>query len=162
MKRRNQKIPNHQNLNTIWVRSHHQKTTINITKENRYDLYKNAKETESFVIDKNSLVKFSRSFIYLGLVINFKLSETENVKLGIKKGVKGNGSPQLYMAIKKVTLKAKKNIYKSIAMNLLLWGCENLNGNKTDMERMECFHTKSIQRVMKIKMAQVIEEELQI
>ena len=45
-------------------------------------------------------------------------------------------------------------------MNLLLWGCKNWNGNKTYMEIMERFHTKSIQRIMKIKMEHVIEEKI--
>ena len=59
-------------------------------------------------------------------------------------------------------LKAKSNIYKAIVMNLLLWGYKNWNSNKTDTEGMERFHTKSIWKIMKIKMAQVVEEKLPI
>ena len=70
------------------------KNSSNTTsKEDKYKLYRNAKETEPFLINGDSLVKFYRSFTYLGSATNLELNDTEDTKTKVKKGFKSNESP---------------------------------------------------------------------
>ena len=91
-----------------------------MSKKDRYDSYKNAKGTEPFKIDKYSLVKFSRSFTYLGIIINFELNDTEDIKVRVEKASKAMKALHFICQSNKVTLKERRNIYKAIVMNLLL------------------------------------------
>ena len=86
---------------------------------------------------------FFRSFTNLGFITNFELSNTEDIKARVKKASKAIGALNFTWQTNEVMFKAKSNIYKAIVMNLLLWRYNDWNGNKTDMEIIECFHTKS-------------------
>ena len=56
--------------------------------------------------------------------------------------------------------RTKHNIYKAIPISLLLWGCENWTGNKSDIDKLERFQTKSIRRIMNIKLQEVIDQKI--
>lgn len=59
-----------------------------------------------------------------------------------------------------INLKTKYKIYCAIPISLLLWGCENLSGNKNDIDKLERFQSKSIRRIMNIKIQQVIDNRI--
>ena len=70
------------------------------------------------------------------------------------------GALKLFWRNQYVDLKAKKQIFQAIPLNLLLWGCEAWALRESQLNKLDAFLHRQIRRILGINMLQVKEEKI--
>jgi len=74
--------------------------------------------------DDFGFITFTRVFKYLGSMISYDLYAYSDISLRIKKANQAMGALKLFWDSEHVDISAKVNIYLTISIILLLWGCQ--------------------------------------
>ena len=111
-------------------------------------------ETQNFPA-ADGFVSFTWTFRYLGSLISYNLRNDDditsrlaaaNASMGRLKEVWRNPHPDVYN---------KYLLFCAIPMNLLLWGAETWLLWKSQLDKLEVFLHRSIQRILQISMTKV-------
>ena len=113
-------------------------------------------DTADLVLSDGSLISFCQKFVYLGSVFTPDLSDDLNIQNRLNKANSAFGSMRpLIFSSPYLPVHLKASLYKSIVVNLLLWGCENWALRKEFERKLEVFHTKCCRSILGINMYEV-------
>lgn len=97
---------------------------------------------KSLVDEKTYEFKNVDNFIYLGVCINNKHDESEEINHRIVKGNKSAGSLMKIVKPKTMSRKTKERVYRTVIRPVTLYGCELRKLNKADERKLEVWERK--------------------
>jgi hypothetical protein len=123
------------------------------------DAYDKLPETANFhVVDR--FVSFTRTFRYLGSLINYSLRDDNDITARIASATAAMGVLKDIWRNPHLDIHNKYLLFRAIPMNLLLWGAETWSLRKTQLDQLEVFLHHSIRRILQISMSTVKEERI--
>ena len=87
----------------------------------------------------DGFVDFTPYFKYLGSYVSFDLTDDYDIDVRISKASQMMGALKLFWRNQYVDLKAKKQIFQAISLNLLLWGCEAWAFRESQLNKLDAF-----------------------
>ena len=109
----------------------------------------------------NNNIHYVRKFRYLGAIIADHLTEDAKIEIRIKKAWAQMGMLHHLFKSKDVNRRVKYLIYLAAPLNMVLWGAESWNLNKTNWNKLATFHHSAIRYILNIKWEQVREQRYQ-
>ena len=95
-------------------------------------------------------VSFTRTFCYLGSLINFSLRNDDDITARIAAATASMGALKEVWRNPHLDMFNKYLLFQAIPMNLLLWGAETWSLRKTQLDQLEVFLHRSIRHIMQI------------
>ena len=135
------------------------KTFSTMSQKERETLYDNSPNTRRMMI-ADGFVDFVKHFKYLGSYVSFDLTDDFDIDKRIAAANKSMGSLKHFWNNPYASLRAKQLIFLAIPANQLLWGCESWALRRSHINKLDVFWHRSIRRILKIGIMQVIEERI--
>jgi hypothetical protein len=123
------------------------------------DAYDKLPETANFHV-ADGYVSFTRTFRYLGSLINYSLRDDDVITARIASTTAAMGALKDVWRNPHLDIYNKYLLFRAIPMNLLLWGAETWSLRKTQLDELEVFLHRSIRRILQIAMSTVKEERI--
>jgi len=127
--------------------------------EREHDMYNRLDETKNFSV-AGGFVSFMRTFKYLGSLISYNLRDDDDITARISAANASMGALKELWCNPHLDMYNNYLIFRAIPMNLLLWGAETWSLRKSQLEKLEVFLHRSIQRILQISMSTVQEQRL--
>ena len=108
----------------------------------------------------DGIVTFCPHFKYLGSWISFSLWDDYNITKRITAANASMGALKIVWEDKYVDEFSKYLLFCAIPCNLLLWGYESWAVRKSLLGALELFLHRSIQKILKITMCQVMDDRI--
>ncbi len=124
------------------------------------DAYDKLPETANFHV-ADGYVSFTRTFCYLGSLINYSLRDDDDITAQIASAKAAMGALKDMWRNPYLDIYNKYLLFRAIPMNLLLWGAETWSLRKTQLDQLEVFLHRSIRRILQISMSTAKEERIQ-
>jgi hypothetical protein len=105
--------------------------------------YNNLAKMAAFPV-ANRYVSFTRTFCYLGLLINCSLRNDEDITARIALATTAMGTLKELWCNPHLDIYNKYLLFRTIQMNLLLWGAKAWSLQKTQLDQLEVFLHRSI------------------
>ena len=121
--------------------------------------YDNLDETAKFPVADGS-VSFACTFRYLGSLINYSLRDNDDITARIASATAAMGALKEIWRNPHLDIYNKYLLFRAIPMNLLLWGAETWSLRKSQLDQLEVFLHRSIQRILQILMTKVQEDRI--
>ena len=121
--------------------------------------YDNLDETAKFTVADGS-VSFACTFHYLGSLINYSLRDNDDITTRIASATAAMGALKEIWRNPHLDIYNKYLLFRAIPMNLLLWGAETWSLRKSQLDQLEVFLHRSIQRILQILMTKVQEDRI--
>ena len=128
-------------------------------REQDNDTYDKLPETANVPV-ADGYVSFTRTFRYLGSLINFSLWDDDDIAARIAAATAAMGALKEVWRNPHLDMFNKYLLFRAIPMNLLLWGAETWSLRKTQLDQLKVFLHRSIQRILQILMTKVKEERI--
>ena len=128
-------------------------------REQDNDIYDTLPETANVPV-ANGYVSFTRTFRYLGSLINFSLRDDDDITARIAAATAAMGALKEIWRNPHLDTFNKYMLFRAIPMNLLLWGAETWSLRKTQLDQLEIFLHCNIRRILQISMSKVKEEQI--
>jgi hypothetical protein len=128
-------------------------------RERDNDAYDKLPETAKFHV-ADGYVGFTRTFCYLGSLINYSLRDDDDITARIASATAAMGALKDIWRNPHLDIYNKYLLFRAIPMNLLLWGAETWSLRKTQLDQLEVFLHRSIRRILQISMSTVKEERI--
>jgi hypothetical protein len=128
-------------------------------RERDNDAYDNLPETANFPV-ADGYVSFTRTFRYLGSLINFSLRDDDDITARIAAATAAMGALKEVWRNPHLDMFNKYLLFRAIPMNLLLWGAETWSLRKTQLDQLEVFLHRNIRRILQISISRVKEERI--
>jgi len=128
-------------------------------RERNNDAYDKLPETAKFHV-ADGYVSFTRTFRYLGSLINYSLRDDDDITARIASATAAMGALKDVWRNPHLDIYNKYLLFRAIPMNLLLWGAETWSLRKTQLDQLEVFLHRSIRRILQISMSTVKEERI--
>jgi hypothetical protein len=130
-------------------------------REQDNDIYNTLPETANVPV-ANGYVSFTRTFHYLGSLINFSLRDDDDItaRIAAATAVMGALKEKEVWWNPHLDTFNKYMLFRAIPMNLLLWGAETWSLRKTQLDQLEIFLHRNIRRILQISMSKVKEERI--
>ena len=123
------------------------------------DAYDKLPETANFHV-ADGYVSFTRTFHYLGSLINYSLRDDDDITARIASATAAMGALKDVWRNPHLDIYNKYLLFRAIPMNLLLWGAETWSLRKTQLDQLEVFLHRSIRRILQISISTVKEERI--
>jgi len=107
------------------------------------DAYDKLPETANFHV-ADGYVSFTRTFCYLGSLINYSLHDDDDITARIASATAAMGALKDIWRNPHLDIHNKYLLFRAIPMNLLLWGAETWSLRKTQLDQLEVFLHRSI------------------
>ena len=104
-------------------------------------------------------VSFMRTFRYLGSLINYSLRDNDDITARIASATAAMGALKEVWRNPHLDVYNKYLLFQAIPMNLLLWGAKTWSLRKSQLDQLEVFLHRSIQRILQVSMSMVKEEK---
>ncbi len=121
--------------------------------------YDNLDKTANFPV-ADGFVSFTRTFRYLGSLINYSLHDNDNITTRIASATAAMGALKEIWCNPHLNIYNKYLLFRAIQMNLLLWGAETWSLRKTQLDQLEIFLHRSICRILQISITKVEEDQI--
>jgi len=128
-------------------------------RERDNDTYDKLPETANFPV-ADGYVSFTRTFRYLGSLINFSLRDDDDITARIAAATAAMGALKEVWRNPHLDMFNKYLLFRAIPMNLLLWGAETWSLRKTQLDQLEVFLHRNIRHILQISMSRVKEERI--
>ena len=128
-------------------------------RERDNDAYDKLRETAKIHV-ADGYVSFTRTFRYLGSLINYSLRDDDDITARIASATAAMGALKDVWRNPHLDIYNKYLLFQAIPMNLLLWGAETWSLRKTQLDQLEVFLHRSIRRILQISMSTVKEERI--
>ena len=128
-------------------------------KERDNDAYDKLPETANFHV-VGGYVSFTRTFCYLGSLINYSLCDDEDIMAQIASATAAMGVLKDEWRNPHLDIYNKYLLFRAIPMNLLLWGADTWSLRKTQLDHLEVFLHCSIRCIFQISKSTVKEERI--
>jgi hypothetical protein len=116
--------------------------------------YDNLAKMANFPV-ANRFVSFTRTFRYLGSLINYSLRNDDNIVARIASATAAKGASKEIWRNPHLNIYNKYLLFRAIPMNLLLWGAETWSLCKSQLNQLEVFLHHSIRRILQILISQI-------
>jgi len=123
------------------------------------DAYDKLQETANFCVT-DGYVSFTRTFRYLGSLINDSLRDDDDITARIASATAAMGALKDVWRNPHLDIYNKYLLFRAIPMNLLLWGAETWSLRKTQLDQLGVFLHRSIRHIFQISMSTVKEERI--
>ena len=148
-----------QQIHPTFLSISNQKQESEERKRRRHDsIYDNAQETSDVEIGDRGIITFTKHFQYLGGYISYFLRDDHDVDERISQAFSAMGALNHFWSDIAVDNYSKYLIFRAIPINLLLWGCESWALRETTLRKLEVFLHRSIRKILRIDITQVIDE----
>ena len=101
-----------------------------------------------------------RTFRYLGSLINYSLRDNDDITARIASATAAMGALKEVWRNPHLDVYNKYLLFRAIPMNLLLWGAKTWSLRKSQLDQLEVFLHRSIQRILQVSMSMVKEEKI--
>ena len=128
-------------------------------REQDNDIYDKLPETANVPV-ADGYVSFTRTFRYLGSLINFSLRDDDDITARIAAATAAMGALKEVWRNPHLDMFNKYMLFRAIPMNLLLWGAETWSLRKQQLDQLEIFLHRNIRRILQISMSRVKEERI--
>ena len=128
-------------------------------REQDNDIYDGLPETANVPV-ADGYVSFTRTFRYLGSLINFSLRDDDDITARIAAATAAMGALKEVWRNPHLDTFNKYMLFRAIPMNLLLWGAETWSLRKQQLDQLEIFLHRNIRRILQISMSKVKEERI--
>ena len=128
-------------------------------REQDNDIYDGLPETANVPV-ADGYVSFTRTFRYLGSLINFSLRDDDNITARIAAATAAMGALKEVWRNPHLDTFNKYMLFRAIPMNLLLWGAETWSLRKNQLDQLEIFLHRNIRRILQISMNMVKEKRI--
>jgi hypothetical protein len=122
-------------------------------------MYDKLDETQNFPVT-DGFVSFTRTFRYHGSLISYNLRDDDNITSRLAAANTSMGRLKEVWRNPHLDVYNKYLLFCAIPMNLLLWGAETWSLKKSQLDKLEVFLHRSIQRILQISMTKVREQRL--
>ena len=116
-------------------------------------------ETANFPLS-DGYVSFTRTFRYLGSLINYSLHDNDDITAQIASVTAVMGALKEVWRNPHLVVYNKYLFFQAIPMNLLLWGAKTWSLRKSQLDQLKVFLHCSIRRILQISMSTVKEEKI--
>ena len=100
-------------------------------------------DTSDLVLDCGGTVSFTKSFLYLGSLLHYDLSDDHDVDTRIKKASKAFGALRdRFFSSATVPERLKGKIYADGVLSVLLYGCESWCLSAKSLNKLTLWHNK--------------------
>jgi len=123
------------------------------------DAYDKLPETANFHV-ADRYVSFTRTFRYLGSLINYSLRDDNDITARIASATAAMGVLKDIWRNPHLDIYNRYLLFQAIPMNILLWGAETWSLRKTQLDQLEVFLHRSIRCILQISMRTVKEERI--
>ena len=120
-------------------------------------MYDRLDETKNFPV-ADGFVSFTRTFKYLGSLISYNLRDDNDITERIAAVNASMGALKELWRNPHLDMYNKYLLFRAIPLNLLLWGAETWSLRKSQLDKLEVFLHRSIQRILQISMSTVQEQ----
>ena len=115
---------------------------------------------QSFMISNGeNTIHFTRTFKYLGSLINMALNEDDKILHRIRNTWNQMGMMRQLLKCRDICMEVKYWAYVAGPLNTILWGSESWNLTKTSRNKLNVFHHSAIHYILGVRMKRVQEEE---
>jgi hypothetical protein len=101
---------------------------------------------------KNGTIYFCSEFKYLGCTLTNNLKDKKEISARLETANIQFSSLCNVFNNQKVNLSSKILLYKSIILNAALWGCKSWALSADSKQKLECFQSSIIQKLLNINM----------
>jgi len=121
--------------------------------------YDNLAKTEKITV-ADGFVSFTRTFRYLGSLINYSLCDDDDITARIASPTAAMGALKELWRNHHLDIYNKYLLFRAIPMNLLPWGAKTWSLRKSQLDQLEVFLHRSIRRIFQISMSKVQEDRI--
>jgi hypothetical protein len=120
----------------------------------RTDTY-SAGDTSDLLLDCGGTVSFTESFVYLGSLLHYDLSDHHDVEARLKKASQAFGALRSKIfSSRDIPERLKGKVYAGGVLAVLLYGCESWCLTAESVQRLANWHNKRIREMCRVTMLQ--------
>ena len=120
----------------------------------RTDTY-SAGDTSDLVLDCGGTVSFTESFVYLGSLLHYDLSDHHDVEARLKKASQAFGALRSKIfSSRDIPERLKGKVYAGGVLAVLLYGCESWCLTADSVQRLANWHNKRVREMCRVTMLQ--------
>jgi hypothetical protein len=127
--------------------------------EHKHAMYNRLDKTQRLPV-ADGFVSFTRTFRYLGSLITYNLRDNNGITARLAAANAAMGRLNKVWRNPHLDLYNKYLLFRTIPMNLILWGEETWSLRQTQLNKLKVFLHRSIRRILQITMTTVHEQRI--